>query len=325
LVDRDREYTAEPKDSGFNMQTSSQGIEGSGAQPSTVQPSQTKLTRASELARSGDTEAALVLLLQMDPTPAALDMRARIELQLGRYADAQALWREVLDQAPGHAGAKQGLVSVERAVLRGKLLRQFALAIVLLSAAGVGYLALRPKPEQPASAHVQQLPPRQLTAAKPAAAVHAPKPAAKVVAPAAPTLPQIALPEGVSMRREDGVQVYAFDGGLFSQGVAFVGGGRERVTALGRLLAPYTDTIKIELVGYIDTLPKPLETQYHDNTELALSRANAVLGRFARTTRIPADALGLRAVGGRLGPYSNEQGDPRNRTVEVRVSLRPEQ
>ena len=301
------------------MQTSSQPIQ---AKPSQVPLTQMKLSRAGELAKTGDYEAALVLLLQMEPTAAALDMRARIELQRGHYRDARSLWNEVLELAPAHPGAKQGLRSVQMAVTRGKLLRQLTLGVVVLGAASGLYLALRPSAEPPpAKAHVQaapSLPPK-------AAAVRSPVPppkAAIAAAPAKPTLPQLALPDGVSVHDEDGARVYSFEGGLFSEGVTFVTDGRERVTALGRALAPYTQTIRIELVGYVDTLPVPTERQYRDNTELALVRANAVLGRLARTTKIPAEALGLRAVGGRLGPASDKQGDPRNRTVEIRVSLR---
>ena len=282
-----------------------------------------KLSRAGELAKTGDYEAALVLLLQMEPTAAALDMRARIELQRGHYRDARSLWNEVLELAPAHPGAKQGLRSVQMAVTRGKLLRQLTLGVVVLGAASGLYLALRPSAEPPpAKAHVQaapSLPPKAAAVRAPAA----PPKAAIAAAPAKPRLlPDIALPDGVSVRNEDGAHVYSFDGGLFSEGVTFVTDGREKVTALGRALAPYTQTLQIELIGYVDTLPVPTERQYRDNTELALIRANAVLGRLARTTKIPAEALGLRAVGGRLGPASDKQGDPRNRTVEIRVSLR---
>ena len=329
------------------METSTQPIEGNGAQAGEVLLRQMTLSRARELAKSSDYEAALVLLLQMEPTAAALDLRARIEVQRGRYDDACALWKEVLEEAPDHAGAKKGLRDVERAATLRRVLRGFAAGAVVLAAGGLAFATLRSSDEGPVEATMQPAPEpqplqaaqpvatrpqpiaaakRSITAQAPAATVvsaqAAPQPSAAAHAPAG--LPQVALPEGVSRRLDDGVQVYSFDAGLFVEGVAFVPGGREQITALGRALAPYGDSIQIELVGYVDTLPVPVEKQFHGNTELALSRANAVLGRIARTTRIPADAVGLRAVGSRLGPASDEQGDPRNRTVEIRVSPRGE-
>jgi flagellar motor protein MotB len=299
------------------METSSEQIQGNGAQPGKLPLSQVKLLRAGELAKTGDYEAALVLLLQMEPTPAALDMRARIEVQRGHYADARALWDEVLELVPGHAGAKKGLRSVQSAIARSKLLRQLGLVVVLLAAAGAMFLVIRPSATPPAQVHVQapSLPP---TAAAVRSAPPPPPPAAAIAA-ASPKLPEIALPEGVSMRVEDGAQIYRFEDGLFDEGVTFIAGGKEKVTPLGRALAPYAEQVQIELIGYGDTLPEAAtERQYQDNTELALRRANAVLGRLTRTTRLSAEALVLRAVGRRLG----SSPDPRDRTVAIRVRLR---
>ncbi|HKU40814.1 MAG TPA: hypothetical protein VJR89_21785 [Polyangiales bacterium] len=281
--------------------------------------SQVKLLRAGELAKSGDFEAALVLLLQMEPTPASLDLRARIEVQRGRYSDAGELWDEVLELAPNHEGAKRGLRSVERAAVRGKLLAAGALLLALLGVGWIAVRAMRGTPAQPATAHLQLPAAQPKPVAAPAKPIP-PAPAAVAVA-AAPRLPTLDLPQGVQVREEAGAQIYSFDNGLFDLGFGFVPGGKERVTALGRALAPHSATLHIELIGYVDSLPT--DKAYHDtNTGLALARANAVLGRLARTTKLPADAIGLRAVGGSLGPYSNEPGNPNNRTVDVRVSLR---
>lgn len=303
------------------MQTTTQPIDESGAQRGEVLLRQVTLSRARELAKAAEYDTALVLLLQMEQTTAALDLRARIELQRGRYNEAREIWNEVLEETPEHPGAKKGLRDVQRAASLKKVVRGFALGAVVLAMAGLAVLALAPSEDAPVVAkQPRQAASQTAPAAKPS--VPAPAPQQVAAAATAPALPQLALPEGVSVRLEDGAQIYSFDGGLFVEGTAFVPGGRERVTALGRALASYTDAYQIELIGHVDTMPAPVEKQFHGNTELALARANAVLGRIARTTKIPADAIGLRAVGGRVGPHSAEQGDARNRTVDIRVSPR---
>jgi hypothetical protein len=159
-----------------------------------------------------------------------------------------------------------------------------------------------------------------------AASTPAPQPSepaqvAAVEEPAA-ALPEIELPAGVTLRREAHAQSYVFDDALFSEGVRFTAGARERLTALGRALEPHLDAIAIELVGHVDSNPESADVRrYHDNTELALSRANAALGRLVRTTHIPAERLGLRTAGEQPGPFEGAS-NPRNRTVEIRVEAR---
>lgn len=309
------------------MQTTTEPIDGNSAQKGEVLLHQVTLSRARELAKAEEYDTALVLLLQMEQTTAALDLRARIELQRGRYGEARELWTEVLEEAPEHPGAKKGLRDVQRAASLKKIVRGFAAGAVILAAAGTAALAFGPSEDAPAAAKDAPAPAavQAAPAARPSVAAPAPQPTAaapaKAAAPAT-VLPQLAVPEGVSLRLHEGSQLYSFDGGLFVEGTAFVPGGREKVTALARALAPYTESHQIELIGHVDTTPAPIEKQFHGNTELALARANAVLGRIARTSRIPADDITLRAVGGRLGPHAAEQGDARNRTVDVRVSPR---
>jgi flagellar motor protein MotB len=135
----------------------------------------------------------------------------------------------------------------------------------------------------------------------------------------AAALPDIELPAGVTLRGDGHARSYVFDDALFSEGVRFSAGARDRLTALGRALEPHLDTIAIELVGHVDSNPESADRRFHNNTELALSRANAALGRLVRTTHIPAERLGLRALGEHPGPFDHVSHDPRNRTVEIRV------
>lgn len=294
------------------METASQPIE-TRRPKSSAALFQAKVLRVQWHMHTGDHAAALALLKEMESTPEVLDLHARVEAERGQYADAQLLWTRVLEGAPDHAGAKKGLRDVERATTRMKILHYGLRGAGLLGLVAGGVLiGLSLAPDAPEM--------HQLTVATPAA-VAITTPAVATAAPT-PALPEIALPEGVSVSTEGRARVYSFDGGLFSDGLKFGPGARERVTALGRELAPHREAIQIELIGYVDTLPGTEENQIHESSAFALSRASTVLNRLARTTRIPAEDFVLRAVGQRLGPFSEQNGDPRNRTVQIRVSPR---
>lgn len=306
------------------MQTNTELAEGARTKPEAV-VSQIKLLRATERAQDGDLEAALVLLSQIQPTLAAIDLRARIELQRGNLENARALWNEVLEKSPGYSSAKKGLRALELTASRGKVLRRYApvAGAVLLGLGGLAVWVPASLKKAPETKVVAQSMLQPSAAAEPAAIVAAPEsaPVAAVAEPVA-SLPEIELPAGVTLRREGHVQSYVFDEALFSEGVYFTAGARERLTALGRALEPHLDAIEIELVGHVDSNPESHDRRYNDNTELALSRANAALGRLVRTTHISAERFGLRAVGERIGPYEEATPDPRNRTVEIRVQPR---
>jgi hypothetical protein len=317
LADRAHRYTAVWGTLGYDMETLFQPTEGRRPKSSAAL-FQAKVLRVHGLVHEGDYDTALELLVEMEPTPAVLDLRARIEAQRGQYADAHVLWTRVLDEAPNHTGARKGLCDVQRAATRRKILHHVKRGAGLLALVAGGVLvglSLAPGKAAKASASATVQQPKAATSA---AAVPITSPA--IIAPA--DVPALALPEGVSVSTEGRARIYSFEGGLFSQGVQFAPGARERVTALGRALAPHRDAIQVELIGYVDTLPESEEARIHENTALALSRASAALGRLARTTRIPAEDFLLRAVGQRLGPFSEERSDPRNRTVQIRVSPR---
>lgn len=306
------------------MQTNTELAEGARTTPEAV-VSQIMLLRATERAQDGDLEAALVLLSQIQPTLAAIDLRAGIELQRGNLETARALWNEVLEKAPGYSSAKKGLRALELASSRGRAWRRYAPvagAVLIGLAALTVWLSSSMKETQETNA-VSETVLQPSAAADRAAGVAAPQPSeaaetAAVDEPAA-TLPDIELPAGVTQRGDGHARSYVFDGALFSEGVHFSAGARERLTALGRALEPHLDTIAIELVGHVDSNPESADRRFHDNTELALSRANAALGRLVRTTQIPAERVSLRALGEYPGPFEDVSHDPRNRTIEVRV------
>jgi len=86
---------------------------------------------ARNLARRGLREDALLILelLPDPPTIETLDLRARLLVQLGRYAEAEDCWQQVQAQSPDHAGASEGLATV--ADLRRSPLRRLRVALAL--------------------------------------------------------------------------------------------------------------------------------------------------------------------------------------------------
>jgi type VI secretion system protein ImpK len=306
------------------MQTNTEQAEGARTKPEAV-VSQIKLLRATERAQDGDLEAALVLLSQIQPTLAAIDLRARIELQRGNLENARALWNEVLEKSPGYASAKKGLRALDLAASRGRVWRRYALmaAPVLLGVAGLAVFLPSVVKKSPEATAVPESVVQPSAAAERAASATAVQPSepviTAVVEKTASVLPDIELPAGVTARGDSHARSYVFEDALFSEGVRFTAGARERLTALGRALEPHLDLIAIELVGHVDSNPESNDRRFNDNTELALSRANAALGRLVRTTHIPAERFGLRAMGEHPGPFEELSQDARNRTVEVRV------
>lgn len=307
--------------------TTTEPNEGARTKPEAV-VSQIKLLRATERAQDGDLEAALVLLSQIQPTLAAIDLRARIELQRGNHENARALWNEVLEKSPGYSNAKKGLRALDFAASRGRVWRRYLpvaglglIGVAALAAVLPGAMKLRQETKVMAPTVVQ--PPaadERVASAAAALPQERAEPAAVAEPPAA--LPEIALPAGVTLRREGRSQSYVFDDALFSEGTRFSAGARDRLTALGRALEPHLDLISIELVGHVDSNPESADPRFHDNTELALSRATTALGRLVRTTQIPAERFALRALAAQPGPFADVSQDARNRTVEIRVEPR---
>lgn len=302
------------------MQTNTELAEGARTKPEAV-VSQIKLLRATERAHDGDLDAALVLLSQIQPTLAAIDLRARIELQRGNLENARALWNEVLEKSPHHSSAKKGLRALEVTASRGRAWRRYApvAGAVLVGLAALAVWLPASIKKTPATSAVSQNVVQPMAAASQAASIAIQPAAPAALDEAAAPLPDIELPAGVTVRSDGHARSYVFDDALFSDGVRFSAGARDRLTALGRALQPHLDAIAIELVGHVDSDPESADRRFHNNTELALSRANAALGRLVRTTHIPADRLGLRALGAHPGPFEGVNRDPRNRTVEIRV------
>lgn len=109
---------------------------------------------ARRLAAAGEIDAALRVLEVAEagapPSLPALDLRARIHAQAGRYGDAIAAWRAVLERAPEQAEARRGLALAERRAARGSggtpvrplvwVALAGGMAFVLAAAFGIGRL-----------------------------------------------------------------------------------------------------------------------------------------------------------------------------------------
>jgi tetratricopeptide (TPR) repeat protein len=86
---------------------------------------------ARSLARRGLRDDALLILRMLSERDSVevLDLEARILTQLGRYAEAEDAWQEVLAKSPEHQGATDGLATI--ANLRRSPLARLRVACVL--------------------------------------------------------------------------------------------------------------------------------------------------------------------------------------------------
>jgi type VI secretion system protein ImpK len=236
------------------------------------------LAQAARLARRGAYGAAEALLGESvvatsGPRADVLDLKARIRAQQGRWAEAEALWREVLALDPGHAQARVAL-----ARLGGPARGWHHLAVVAArSLVAVAVLLL----VWTVAAQRREI--RRLATVPPAAVP--PATAAPAEVPAAST-PDVALLDsleallaplaGVEVVRLDRELEVRFREGLFSEGLAFRPGARDVVAGLARTLGSLGVRTRARIVGHTDSLPLRAGAAYSSNTELGFARAMRV-------------------------------------------------
>jgi tetratricopeptide (TPR) repeat protein len=107
---------------------------------------QIRLARATELAQSGrflEAEAVLVGNGDLQETPRALDLLARIAAQQRQYQRAEELWRKALSRAPETKEFREGLTALQKLRDRKQLQRDLIPGILFfLLISGVTALAV---------------------------------------------------------------------------------------------------------------------------------------------------------------------------------------
>ncbi|MBE1531183.1 tetratricopeptide repeat protein [Actinomadura algeriensis] len=278
------------------------------------------LAQARTLARAGR-YAEAEALLDGESGASVLDLRARMYAQQGRFDDADRCWAEAAALDPGDADAARGRARIAelrakrasagfgRALTAGLLLRGGAVLVALLAI--VLFAAVWPADPDPAAVPAARTPPPS---------------AAPPPAPADP-LSELDLDvPGVRAERRGGEIAVTFERGLFDAGATLTPDGRDVLTALGERLRPHADRLAVAVIGHTDRTAVRPGGEYASNVEIGTMRATVAREVLRSSARIPTTRFTLSTLAGMLPPYGGDAGgtgapgDPRNRTVSLRVS-----
>jgi len=307
------------------------------------------LAQAARLARRGAYDAAEALL--GEPVVAAsgsrldvLDLKARIRAQQGRWAEAEALWREALTLDPGNAQARAALARLggpargwhHLAAVAARSLVAVAVLLLLWTVVAqrreIRRLATAPSgvttPAAAADAAVSvprsETPPTASPADVPTTAPPAEVPVATARDVALlDSLEALLAPlSGVEVVRLERELEVRFREGLFSEGLAFRPGARDHLTGLARTLASLGARTQARIVGHTDALPLRAGAPYSSNLALGFARATHVAAMLLEAGALDAGHTAVQSAADGSPPY--EAGGPvgaqRNRTVTLRLA-----
>ncbi|QFG24226.1 tetratricopeptide repeat protein [Actinomadura sp. WMMB 499] len=279
------------------------------------------LAQARTLARAGR-YAEATAVLEGEHGAAVLDLRARMYAQQGRFDDADRCWAEAAALDPGDGDAARGRARIAelrakrastgfgRALTAGLLPRGGAAVAALLAIVLVA--ALWPGDGEPAAR----------PAVRPAPPSAAPPPSGAPPASADPLAGLRLDAPGVRAERRDGEIAVTFAGGLFDAGATLTPDGRAALTALGERLRPQGDRLAVAVIGHTDRTAVRPGGEYASNVEIGMMRATVAREVLRSSARIPTTRFTLSTLAGMLPPHGGDAdpGDPRNRTVSLRVS-----
>ena len=271
---------------------------------------QAAMSQAAELARKGhydDAEQALGVNSGI-ASPSALDLLARIRAQQGRLAEAQSLWSEAVRLDPNnesYRAALRRLTRMNRNSFWGGVGRRLAaVAFVVLVLAALALMFQRWWQQQRRSLVTEIR-----TALQQARTV---------------TIPRIRIQlQGVNEQTEGDDMVLRFDSGLFKNADILTPQAMTLLAGVGRQLQPVAGTSAICIIGYSDDLPVKHQVHFRDNRFLALARAHTVAQFLASSAGIPERRFTLQSGDGSIYPNDTPKDRARNRSVEIRISTRP--
>ncbi|MFV2177180.1 hypothetical protein ACFHW2_23920 [Actinomadura sp. LOL_016] len=275
------------------------------------------LAQARALARAGR-YAEAETLLDGEHGADVLDLRARMHAQQGRLDAADRCWAEAADLAPGDADAARGRARI--ADLRAKT-----------SATGpgralTGRLLLRAGGVLAAVLALLLLVVLWADDDAPTALPTVPTPAPSAPSPpAASTDPLAGLDldvPGVRAERRAGEIAVTFERGLFDDGATLTRDGRAALAALGERLRPHAGRLAVAVIGHTDRTAVRPGGEYASNVEIGMTRAAVAREALRSSARIPTARFTLSTLAGMLPPHGGDAapGDPRNRTVSLRLS-----
>jgi flagellar motor protein MotB len=274
-----------------------------------------RFAQAVNLARAGHYSEAENLLAgitqEESRAPMRLDLLARIRAQQGKLLEAEALWAQAAQVAPGNGSFQAGLERIAR--LQNRPLRivrissVVAVLVIVLAAVWLGWkvsreldsvrsLVLEMRDKSPAGALSR------------AAGVPLQQEQIKIA--------------GISLRTEHNMLLATFDAGLFPRGTLLTASAAGLLTEFGRKLEAQEGKVSVEITGCTDDSPMPAGGRYRDNSALGMARAVTVVEHLRKTTRLPERLLLVRAGSDAAAPYPNDSpaNRARNRTVTIRIA-----
>jgi flagellar motor protein MotB len=115
-----------------------------------------------------------------------------------------------------------------------------------------------------------------------------------------------------------------FDEGIFTHGTVLKPNAHKKLKEVGFQLKPYTDTIRVEIIGVTDDLSMRLDSLYKDNAALGMERARVVYDYLHKSVGLEAQIFTIASYSEPQSPYPNDtpSNRSRNRTVILRINER---
>lgn len=287
---------------------------------------QVAVSRATELARSGDLDGAAALLTDVSE-PSALDLLARIRAQQKRWTEADALWAQVQKTAPDDPAAAAGRKTVaairkHRRAARPVLPIVSAAVLVAAVVAG-GVVAVGRGTDEPASEPVAQptatttvdngAEERAAELARRLAEMEAQRRAsAAAVADRLVALQRQASGVGVQAQRGTSVVRVVFLDGMFTAGTDLSPAGQAALDALGKRLPGMKASITV--TGFSVVVPGGSSS---GGSRTALLRARVATQQLSTASGLPLTAFTMQSGDQAHPPYRT---DAKNRTVTVTLT-----
>ncbi|TDD62222.1 hypothetical protein E1263_04945 [Kribbella antibiotica] len=262
---------------------------------------QLAVAQAAHTARRGELAKSLQALDGLDSVE-ALDLRARVLAQLGRWQEADDTWAALQDVEPERALARRVLAGRSRQRPIARPLAAVAVAVLAVGGIATGTAAAVSRPD-PVVAEPSVAPQTitVTTTAPPATVTPTPDDTQLDAIAAAVATP------GVTVLREPGAVRVVFDRGLFTAGTTFAPGATD---VLDRLAPKLKGIPGITVVGQSVVVPGSAA----GGSGTALARAQAAAQHLARAGGLPLTRLAL-ASGDQAHPLF--PGAVRNRTVSL--------
>ncbi|MFG1906118.1 hypothetical protein [Kribbella sp. NPDC048928] len=289
---------------------------------------QVAVTRATELARSGDLDGAAALLTDVSE-PSALDLLARIRAQQKRWTEADALWAQVQKTAPDDAAAAAGrrtVAAIRKHRRAARPVLPIVGAVLLVGAVvGGGLVAVERGTDTPAAEPVAQptatttqtvdtgAEQRAAELARRLAEMEAQRRAsAAAVASKLAALQQQAAGPGVQAQRGTSVVRVVFLDGVFTAGTDLSPSGQAALDALGKRLPGMKASITV--TGFSVVVPGGSSS---GGSRTALLRARVATQQLSTASGLPLTAFTMQSGDQAHPPYRT---DTKNRTVTVTLT-----